>query len=246
MRKIATTCLASLAALLLLSCAAFAGQQPTLTIRPNLVNIGTTFNGAKLSISGSVPEGASAIIRLLGEPRDEFFKQKGKALGVLWMNLKTVEIKGVPDVFIMGTDGKGNVNWEHSELGFLPIKGETDDAVFDEFIKLMERDGFYEVENGVVHYDKVEDGMMQFTASLEIPPAMHQGVYKVEVLAVKDGKVLGTESEELHTKLSGLPAMLSAFAFDHSLLYGIAAVIIAILAGLFMSVVFKERGGGAH
>jgi ABC-type dipeptide/oligopeptide/nickel transport system permease subunit len=34
-------------------------------------------------------------------------------------------------------------------------------------------------------------------------------------------------------------------AFEHSLLYGIMAVVIAVFAGLFMGVIFKDRGG-AH
>lgn len=244
MKNIISVCIAILA-VMLISCSAFAHQQTSLTIRPNLIPIGTNFNGADLTITGKVPEGTSAVIRLLGEPRDEFFKQKGKALGVLWMNLKTVELKQVPDVFLMGTDSETNVNWEHSDLGFLSIKGDTEESIFDEFIKLMERDDFYNVQKGTVAYEQPVDGMKPFSATLKIPSAMHKGVYEVEVIAIKDGKVIEKASEELHTKLTGLPAMLSAFAFDHSLMYGIAAVIIAILAGLIMSMIFKERGG-AH
>jgi len=244
MKRFAITCLAALACLLLAGSLALAGQT-SLTIRPNLVNIGTSFNGAELAVTGSVPEGASAVIRLMGEPQHRAFRQKGKALGMLWMNLRTVEIQGVPDVFLMGTDGQGDVNWEHSDLGFGALKGETKDLVFDEFLKLMERDGFYEVESGVVKYGDVVGGERPFTATLSIPSAMHQGVYRVEVLAVKDGAVVEEASQELHTKLAGVPAVLAEFAFGHSLLYGIAAVIIAILAGLLMSLIFQERGG-AH
>ena len=244
MNKIATTCIAFLA-VLLLSLPALAEGRPTLTIRPNLVAIGTSFNGAQLAINGQVPEGTTAVIRLLGEPQNRHFKQKGRALGVLWMNLKSLEIESVPDVFLVGNDGQPGINWEHSDLGFQSVKGETDELVFDEFIKLMEQDGFYEIENGVIAYQDSANGMRPFTATLSIPSAMHKGVYQVEVLAVKDGKIVGRASEELHTKLTGLPAMLSRFAFDHSLIYGIAAVIIAILAGLFMSILFKESGG-AH
>ncbi len=244
MRKLISICLAFLA-VLLLSGMSFASARPSLTIRPNLVGIGAGFNGMRVAVAGEVPEGTTAMVRLMGEPRNETFKEKGKALGLLWMNLKTVEVKGVPDVFLVGTDGTGHTDWEHSDLAFKAVKGDTGDQVFDEFIKLMEHDGFYQVEDNVVHYETSENGMRPFTAELAIPSAMHQGVYRVEVLAVKDGKVLDEASEELHTKLTGLPAFLAKLAFDHSLLYGVAAVIIAILAGLLMSMLFKERGG-AH
>lgn len=235
----------ALVAVLLLALPAFAAPQTSLTIRPNLVAIGTSFNGAQLAINGQVPAGTTAVIRLLGEPQNRHFKQKGRALGVLWMNLKSVEIKSVPDVFLVGNDGQSGINWEHSDLGFQSVKGDTEEPIFDEFIKLMEQDGYYEIEDGVVAYGNVENGQLPFTATLSIPSAMHKGVYQVEVLAVKDGQIVGRSSEELHTKLTGLPAVLSKFAFEHSLTYGIAAVIIAILAGLFMSILFKESGG-AH
>lgn len=244
MNKITSICVALLV-MFLLAVPALAAQQPTLTIRPNLVAIGTSFNGAQLAINGQVPAGTTAVIRLLGEPQNRHFKQKGRALGVLWMNLKSVEIERVPDVFLVGNDGRSGINWEHSDLGFQSVKGDTDGPVFDEFIKLMEQDGYYEIEDGVVDYGTVENSRLPFTATLSIPSAMHKGVYQVEVLAVKDGQVVGRASEELHTRLSGLPAVLSRFAFDHSLTYGIAAVVIAILAGLFMSMLFKESGG-AH
>ncbi|OIQ52376.1 putative transmembrane protein [Pseudodesulfovibrio hydrargyri] len=244
MNKFAYACAALLAALSL-SCPAFAAAPVSMTIRPNLVTIGTGFNGTRVTVTGAVPQGTSAVIRLLGEPRDKAFKKKGRALGLLWMNLGEVEIKGVPDVFLVGTDGASEINWEHSDLAFQSVKGDTEDWIYDEFIKLMEEDGFYEVENGIVQYTGEEEGMRSFRAELSIPSAMHQGVYRVEVLAVKDGRVADMASEELHTKLTGLPAFLSRLAFDHSLLYGVAAVVIAILAGLFMSLVFKERGG-AH
>jgi hypothetical protein len=244
MNKIIYTCAALLAALFL-ACPAFAAAPVSMTIRPNQVAIGTGFNGTKVTVTGEVPQGTTAVIRLLGEPRNKTFKKKGKALGLLWMNLGAVEIKGVPDVFLLGTDGTSSINWEHSDLAFGSVKGDTEDWIYDEFIKLMEQDGFYEVENGVIQYTGEEEGMRSFRAELSIPSAMHQGVYRVEVLAVKDGKIADMAAEELHTKLTGLPAFLSKLAFDHSLLYGVAAVIIAILAGLLMSLIFKERGG-AH
>jgi hypothetical protein len=244
MKKFAYLC-AALLAVLFLSRPALAASPVEMTIRPNLVAIGTGFNGTKVAVTGKVPQGTSAVIRLLGEPRDKTFKKKGKALGVLWMNLGAVEIKGVPDVFLVGTDGASDIDWEHSDLAFRSVKGDTEDWIYDEFIKLMEQDGFYEVENGVIQYTGEEGGMRAFRAELTIPSAMHQGVYRVEVLAVKDGAVADVAAEELHTKLTGLPAFLSRLAFDHSLLYGVAAVVIAILAGLIMSMIFKERGG-AH
>jgi uncharacterized membrane protein YraQ (UPF0718 family) len=42
----------------------------------------------------------------------------------------------------------------------------------------------------------------------------------------------------------GLPALLATLAYEHGALYGVIAVIIAILTGFAMGYIFKKGGGG--
>jgi hypothetical protein len=67
----------------------------------------------------------------------------------------------------------------------------------------------------------------------------------VEAFGVKDGRVVSRASVDMEAKLTGFPALLGDMAFHHSLLYGIFAVVVAILAGLLMTAVFRDKGG-AH
>lgn len=227
-----------------------AAQQPDLTVRPNLIPIGTHYNGRHLSITGTVPEGCTAVIRMLGKREDTSFKEKGKAFGLLWMNMATVTLTQVPNVFLVTADrdvyAHGGCSWNTLNLGFLSCKGATDSAVFNEFLKLKKKEGLYEVQEGGITYGPASNGLRTFSCGLDVPSKLRQGIYQVEVFAVRDGKtVVGHMSEDVHAELEGLPALITSVAYDHSLLYGIFATLIAILAGLFMTVVFRDKGG-AH
>ncbi|WP_432734866.1 TIGR02186 family protein [Maridesulfovibrio sp. FT414] len=246
MKKI-TTLIVALASLLLSCGAAFASAPVTLQTSPNLLTIGTTYDGTSLSLSGTVPEGCEAVIRITGERKDTHFKKKGKALGLLWMNLGSVELHDVPGLFLIGTDSKtyasGGPEWKQLDLGFDSVKGETDQLIFDEFIKLVSREGLYEVQEGVVNYSAAGNGLQNYTAVMQLPSSLKKGSYTVEVAAVRAGKVLGRTSGTIDATLEGFPALLSSIAFGHEIAYGVSAVIIAILAGLLMTLIFQEKGG---
>ena len=71
------------------------------------------------------------------------------------------------------------------------------------------------------------------------------GIYTVDVLAVRDGNVVDHASTHLEVKSTGMVKALSKMAFDQAGLYGIMAVVIALLAGLAVGAIFK-KGGGSH
>ncbi|WP_022660225.1 TIGR02186 family protein [Paucidesulfovibrio longus] len=235
---------------LILSCGPlFAAQDSTLKLLSDKIDIGTNYNGTSLSMSGTIPEGGTAVIRVVGDRGDKHFKQKGKALGMLWMNLATVSIEDVPGVLLIGLDANSapdcDADWEKAGLGFQSFEGETDASIFKEFLHLKKNEGLYQVQQGAVTYGKDEDGHRDFDARITLPSALRKGAYEIELFAVRDGKVVASATEEIQAELVGFPALLSSLAFGHSLTYGIMATLIAIMAGLLMTVVFKDRGG-AH
>jgi hypothetical protein len=66
----------------------------------------------------------------------------------------------------------------------------------------------------------------------------------VTTFILENGRVLKTDERQLKIKEIGLPAMISALAFDHAILYGILATLIALGAGLLTGFVFKGAKGG--
>ncbi len=228
-------------------------------LHPNHIEIGADYNGTQISITGRVPSGASAVVRLTGPPEDRRLKQKGRALGLLWMNLASVEISQVPDVFLLYLPESAAMNsadrptWQSLGLGFEGVAARADivapnadrTAIFDEFVKLKHQSGLYGVVDNAVRYGSDDGGMKSFHASLDLPASLPQGRYRIEVLAIENGAVSTSAIHEIEAREVGMPAWISSLAFNHGTLYGILAVLVAVIAGLVSGIMFKDKGG-AH
>ena len=224
-------------------------------LQPNLINIGTFYNGTTLKVKGKVPLGAKAVLRVSGHYSELHLKKKGKIAGLLWMNIGDVTVGNVPEVFLVITskdmskkldDPNINLGYKYLEkMMTLEPKGEDKTFIFKELVKLLEESGTYGIYFDKLKYTGDHDNYRTFEATIPIPPKMKQGVYKVELFAVNDSQVVGKTDRELTLKQVGFPALVSKLAFEYPLIYGIGAVIIAILAGLLMGILFKGKGG-AH
>lgn len=237
------------AAAVLCAAPGFATPRYTVRTKPSEIEIGAGYNGEAITVTGTIPAGSSAVVRILGEREDKQFKQKGQAFGFLWMNLGSIILRGVPDVFLLASDrgvyAGGGAQWAKLGLGLDALRGGADDFTFGEFIKLKEQEKLYAIQEGGFEYAPSDDGSRVFKVTMAIPSSLRQGVYKVEAFGVQDGRVVSRASSDMEAKLTGFPALLGNMAFHHALLYGVFAVIVAILAGLLMTVVFKDKGG-AH
>ncbi len=231
-----------------------------LQIFPAGVSIGTTFNGTDVVISGEVAGNEEAVVQIVGDKTEAHFKQAGKVGGFLWMTVAHLSLSGAPSAYFVYLPHtlsewhqKGDKRWSALGLDYsalqkdISIEPEQDDAdtIFQDFLKLKNGHDLYQmVEDGVTYTD-LENNRRQFKTKVSIPADMPRGVYKVRVLKIKNGTVAGEETAELSVRLQGFPLFISNMAYNRSLLYGILSVLIAIGAGFFMGMVFKDKGG-AH
>lgn len=241
------------------ACARAAGLLE-MKVRPNHIPMNATYNGLKLSVTGRIPVNAEALIRFVGKIQTHQLKKKGKALGVLWMNLGAVTFRGVPTVFILcPSDVIGNWmrketdEWRHVALGFGALENQTDivppsenkNTLFQEFVKLKQHGGLYEVQKNAVKYKQVGGSVKTFSCTVSLPSDLPQGRYRVQVFALRGGRVISHGEETIEAAATGLPAALSSLAFHHGTLYGVLAVLVALLAGALTGFIFKG-GKGAH
>lgn len=241
--------------------AAHASTDPNITVHPQHILIGAGYNGEQVTVSGKVPSDATVFVRVTGKPEHSKLKQKGKAMGVLWMNLGSVEISRAPDVFLLYLPEDvsredvqtGQVVWRNLDIGLDHLRTAVDivadgadkDAVFDEFVKLKEDSGLYGIVNNAVHYDRNDGTMKTFSAVLSMPAALPQGRYTIEVLTLAGDTAHTLADVDIDAREVGMPLWISKLAFDHSTLYGILAVLVALMAGLVTGIIFKGEKG-AH
>ncbi|RLB85632.1 MAG: hypothetical protein DRH15_03170 [Deltaproteobacteria bacterium] len=225
-------------------------DQMSLKLEPNVIIIGATYNGAIVKVTGQVPEDSEAVVYITGHRKDTEFKKKGKALGLLWMNIGTVVFHNVPNLYLIFTALDANtkglpVGLEalKKEIAITP-ESEDKDFLFKEFLKLKTKEGLYSITKGALKYDKPSKGMKPFTCTATLPSKLVPGSYEVHLAAINSGKIVASVKEVLKAEEKGLPNLVASLAYQHSTTYGILATIIAIIAGLIMGVIFKGGKGG--
>ena len=227
----------------------------TCEVLPNEVFIDSFYHGAKLTITGKSDAKDEIIIKISSPPTESSLKFMGKAAGLFWMKIGDMEFKPVSNVYLLYTTGEIQKITTPEErirslVGYDAIKAQVEitsskgpvdkDRWFNEFIKFKEKDRVYGIHEGAV----VKDGKGGFSATVDWPYQAPPGEYKVAVLAIRDGKVYAEAFQKLFVKTSGMMTLLSDLAFKNPAIYGVIAIVIAMLAGLGVGIVFK--GGGGH
>lgn len=250
----------SLASLALSLGVAAAATDVMVNVHPETIQIGANYNGEQVSVTGKVAADTQVVIRVKGKTKDYKLKEKGRALGVLWMNLGSVEISNVPDLFLLflpetkdQSAHNGDGTWRALDLGLeglrkkatIETEDQNTDGLFEEFVKLKQKSGLYGTIDNAVQYGPNEGEMKSFKASLALPAALPQGKFDIEVFAIKDGAVEASTIHSIEAKEVGMPAWIAKMAFQHGTLYGVLAVAAAVLAGLLTGVMFKGEKG-AH
>jgi len=230
-------------------------EQVHLQLDKQSIEISTFYDGSTIQATGTVPAGSEAVIRLSGKPQDLHLKKKGRAGGLLWMNIADLTFEHAPKIYMLYTSESGRELLTDTALDFsLPslqqrieiFPADEDKAFyFNEFLKLKKHEAVYAEFPEKIVYTRQTGGTRQFNATLQVPPRMSADDYSIDLFAVKDGQIIGKDTKSLQVKMISFPKMLSQLAFNRGLLYGIFSVLVAVAAGLFMGILFRDKGG-AH
>ena len=232
-----------------------AGEIVNLDISPKVVDVGATYNGTSLTVTGEVPADGDVLVRFMGKTSDLHMRRKGKALGLLWMNMGSLTFKGVPGVCIVNSEkGFDRIcEWGGNAVSELRPEGlkrtvlvEPDgtdaDGSIEELIKLKKQEGLYrEIAENVV-CTPATDGNKAFKVEIPLPSRLSPGKYDVQAFAVKDGNIVARGDRAISVNLVGAPALMADLAFHNGTIYGILATIIAVLGGLLIGIVFQSKG----
>jgi uncharacterized protein (TIGR02186 family) len=213
------------------------------------VKITTGFTGAKVLLFGSIEGDGQIVIIVRGPNQTVSVRHKEQVAGLIYVNRRSVEFKDAPSYYhVMASMPLGDWLPQHTrelfQIGVEYLKLPTIDRVgpvvaadFREaLIRNMQRIGRYGDVPGQVQFM----GGQLFRADLYLPANVLTGFYNIDVLLVRDGDVKAIQSTPLLIDKAGLGAQVYNLAYGYPALYGIAAIIIAILAGLAANAVFRK------
>ncbi len=228
----------------------------TVDVTPGRIPITIGYHGTKLMIKGSGLNTQDIIVQIHSQLGEEHLKYKGKAGGIFWMKLGNIVFEDVPKVYLVYSTKDIHEMLppqicKELAIGYDALRSRAKiktnmknferDKWIVEFLKFMEEEQLYHEEDGVIKVDRAEH---TFSVDIDWPFEAPPGEYFVEVFAVQNGQVVDKAQARIRVERVGLIKQLSHMAFEKPALYGIIAIVVAILAGFGVGMVFK--GGGGH
>lgn len=245
-----------LAAALLVLAVPAAAEKLVSTVSTPQVLITSSFDGATLSLFGSVEaddSGAQAdgpynvITIVTGPLQDRVTRLKTNRFGI-WTNTEDVVFRHFPSFYAVIASGKLDTIASPDVLAEYVVRPEDQarQAAQDtgakaekfslELVRLMTEER---------HFLLREDGVRflssnAYAVNVALPSDVANGPFIVNTLVLKDGAVVAERSEGFSVRKSGFENFVFVMSRQQPLLYGIVCVVLALGTGWLAGVVFKR------
>jgi uncharacterized protein (TIGR02186 family) len=219
------------------------------------VDIVTNFSGANILLFGTVqgvPKSVKpeVVVILRGPNVPVVVRHKSRVAGI-WMNTRSVNFRTSPSYYALASTGpldkiadrtwravyEIGIDWLH----FSPMEGSGSSAqkiaeFRDGFIGMRQRLGlFSENPNGVELIDNT-----LFLTRLTLPARVPVGQYRAECYLFLNGKFADRTTLTLKVEKSGVERSIYDAAHKSPFLYGLFAVLVALIAGWIASSVVRR------
>ena len=237
---------------LLLGLTGPAAAAPEVRLSPETVEIGTFFEGAAVELKGTIPAGAVAVVEVLGSEASEKLLRKGRR-GGLWMSVGEIEVHHAPSLYMLLSSSpeipelSGTATpWGFAALSRLvkfsgSLEASEQDKFFQDFLGLKQGEQLYQTLPGALKAAAPQQGQVALQGMIPLPAKVPPGQYQVRLSVLQEGRLLAHQDTVLTVKMVGFPAMLFKMAHQQGALYGIMAVLIAIITGFVMGFLFKGK-----
>jgi uncharacterized protein (TIGR02186 family) len=221
------------------------------------VEIRYSFTGAQLLLFGAIlyPGGrvpsdpADIVVVLKGPVQPIVVREKAKVAGI-WMNAESSRFRSAPAYYAVASsrpiaelvDERTAAIYEMGlqNLQLSPGSGALPDKArrFESgLLDLRRRGGLYaENPKGV----EITEGVL-YRARIAIPSQVPVGTYTAETFLIDDKRVLAAATREVEIGKTGFERYVALVARRHSVLYGLAAVLMSLGLGWAAAWAFRRR-----
>ena len=240
-------------AILLLGLSVWSGtaaraQPIVVDLSEDFVAITAGFTGTEVLLFGTTSGYGEVVVVIIGPKEDVAVRRKNKYFGI-WVNGPEVRFKDVPAFYkVLSTSSLDE---------WLPLSLREENQIGVEYLNLKPRDEIGAAEASeyraalirnkqkIGHYGEVERrlqlaGGRLFRSTVFFPANVPVGKYFIRTYLVSKGKIVSTRTMPLRINKIGIEADVFRVAHQHSALYGIAAIFIAVMAGLGANALFRK------
>lgn len=216
------------------------------------VLIDSNFIGTDLLLFGARNDPGEIVVTIRG-PAGNYVVRKKERIAGIWVNRKQVYFKDVDGFYSIASsrplaEFKNQHLLDSLSIG-LPqlqsslknkvsknLKANQDGAFSSALLSFKQRQHLY--ANTVNDVDFI--GETLFRTVINIPDNIPRGTYLADIYLLNDGQLSGIQTTPIVVEKTGFDAFMYDFAYNHSFLYGITAIILALGAGWFAGIIFKK------
>ncbi|EJC69315.1 TIGR02186 family protein [Rhizobium sp. 1AS11] len=222
------------------------------------IAITSDFHGADLTIFGALSNtdqlllaiGQYDVVVVLEGPREDATVRRKERVFGIWVNTRSMTFEAVPHSYSMSSSRMiddlttpleltdQGIGIDHIPL--TPVGFVGDGSNLGEF-----RDAFRRLQQGGGLYDRNPSGVRfvssnLFKASLRLPANIPNGVHTVRAYLFKSGLFVTEKSLPLRVIKTGIEQTITDAAHEQPILYGFAAVLLAVITGWGASLIFRK------
>lgn len=222
------------------------------------ISITSDFRGADLTIFGAIDgfdanllaQGKYNIVVALEGPKENTTVRKKERVFGIWINTNSMTFELVPESYSLsstrnidtiappGDMNNMGIGVDHMPLAPIGYIGDGSNLTEfrDAFRRLRETTGVYQRDPGGVQF--ISSSL--FKASVRLPADVPNGVHVVRAYLFRDGVFVAAKALPLRVVKTGLEQAITTAAHQQPLLYGLTAVLLAVITGWLASIVFRR------
>ena len=213
------------------------------------VSITSAFQGESLLLFGMFDPPGEIVVVVQGPPARETVMRKERFLG-LWLNTGRQAFDDVPAYYFIAASaplqrllarGAGGeiLSLDDRLSSIRPVRQRTP-ARLAEFrqglVEVKRREDLYPANFGHV----TVQASRLFRAELPFPSRLPEGTYDVRTYLLRDGKIVAAVSRPLPVGKVGFSAQLAGWSTDEGPLYGLGAIMLALVLGWLGGAVLRR------
>jgi uncharacterized protein (TIGR02186 family) len=217
-------------------------------ISDHLINIDSNFTGTDVLLFGARNDPGDIVVVIRG-PHQSYMVRKKERVAGIWVNREQVRFDGVSNFYTIASSkplqairgnnllsplGIGITNLSFSNNRGLLV---NEAAPFKEALMnhLLDNELYLSTPKLIPFI-----GEVLFRVVIRFPENIPRGAYTAETYLINNGQLLAMQSTPIIVRKTGFDAYVFDMAHDHSTIYGLLAISMALSAGWLAGLLFRK------
>ncbi len=214
----------------------------------HLIAVTAGFSGTDVLLFGATDGAGDVVVVVQGPEQSITVRRKDRVAGI-WLNQDSLSYDRVPSLYFVASNrplaeiapatglARHRIGVEHILLQ--PSERDTaemETAFAAALVRNKQAQGLFSHAPGQVAFL----GGQLFRADISFPANVPTGTYTVTVYLFREGRLVGAQTTPLIVSKIGIGARIYDFAQQQAALHGIAAILMALLAGWLAGAIFRR------